>query len=190
MIACLPWRTIRKSQFTQPRIRPERDLALSGKIDPAALLIAVFTVAFAPLTTTGPWDPMNTVIAVVVGTVILAFTFPRERTLEDEQGNLADPGAWKTAAQATAYGLIIAIGIAWIVQLVWFALVPDNHRCPVLWSPDNAPQECVRATEIAGYVTYVALGIGLVAGIVLYRLMRSRIKKIVPPVPQDSARSK
>jgi hypothetical protein len=160
---------------------------LSGKIDPAALLIAVFTVAFAPLTTTGPWDLMNTVIAVVVGTVILAFTFPRKSTLKDEQGKLANPGPWKTAAQATAYGLIIAIGVAWIVQLVWFALVSDNPSCPVLWSPDNAPPECVRATEIAGYVTYVALGIGLAAGIVLYKWMRRRIDKITSLMPQDSA---
>ena len=33
------------------------------KVDPAALLLAIFTVAFNPLTTEGPWGKMNTIVA-------------------------------------------------------------------------------------------------------------------------------
>jgi hypothetical protein len=35
----------------------------TGKVDPAALLIAVVAVAGVTLTTAGPWDVMNTVVA-------------------------------------------------------------------------------------------------------------------------------
>ena len=155
------------------------------KVDPAALLIAIFAVAFSPLTTVGPWDPMNTVIAVVVGAVLAAFTWPRESNLKDESDRITSVDPWITFAQATAYGLVIAIGIAWIVQLVWFCFMSPHPGCPVVYSADHIPPICVKAIKFAGYVTYVALVIGVVAARILFILMRKKIAKLTaaPPPP-------
>jgi len=51
------------------------------RVDPAALLIAVLTVGVDPLTTTGPWERVNTIVAAVVGVVLAAFTWPRTAEL-------------------------------------------------------------------------------------------------------------
>ena len=59
---------------------------MSRKIDPAALLIAILVVAISPLTTVGPWDKMNTIVAGVVGIVLVAFTWPNKANLQDDLG--------------------------------------------------------------------------------------------------------
>jgi hypothetical protein len=112
------------------------------KVDPAALLFAIFTVTFSPLASLGPWDPLNTVVAFVVGVVLAVFTWPRYETLKDESGEVKRVDGWMPVAQALAYGLVIAIGIAWIVQLIWVKFAyslncprgyPDNNsNCPKL----------------------------------------------------------
>lgn len=93
---------------------------------------------------------------------------------------------WITAAQATAYGLVIAIGIAWIVQLVWFCFISPHPSCPVVYSADHIPPICVKAIKFAGYVTYVALVIGVVAAGILFVLMRKKIDKLTAPPPLPS----
>jgi hypothetical protein len=47
-------------------------VALNGKVDPAALLIAIIPVAASPLLEAGAWDRLNTVVALVVLIVLWA----------------------------------------------------------------------------------------------------------------------
>ena len=129
---------------------------MSRKIDPAALLIAILVVAISPLTTVGPWDKMNTIVAGVVGIVLVAFTWPNKANLQDESGQIPLRDNWIAAALAIAYGLIITIGSAWIVQLILNP--PDCPEHP----DDQLPQACITADNIAGQATNWALGIGLV----------------------------
>jgi drug/metabolite transporter (DMT)-like permease len=152
------------------------------KVDPAALLFAIFTVTFSPLTTVGMWDPINTVLAVVVGVVLGAFTWPRKITLKDESDKIPPIDGWIILAQAIAYGTVIATGIAWPVQQIWLEFVPDSLKCKV---PEKLLSEtCI---DIAGYVTWVALGIGLMAAIILAIWIRKRIKKLRPMPPSPPA---
>jgi putative flippase GtrA len=152
------------------------------KVDPAALLFAIFTVAVSPLTTVGPWDKMNTIVAGVVGTVLLAFTWPRKETLQDESNKIAPVDSWMTAAQAIAYGLVVTIGTAWIVQE---AILKAPEGCPPYFDDADPPKPCTEVVEIAGHATYWALGIGAVAAVVLFFWMRRRIEQLVssPPAP-------
>ena len=171
----LPQRRIPSRPVTLARTCPEMSPSMSGKFDWAALLIAVLTVAISPLTTIGPWDKMNTIVASVVGIIIVAFTWPREENFrDDESSKIPLEDNWIKAALAIAYGLIIAIGSAWIVQLILNP--PDCPEHP----PDDKPfpQVCVKADDIAGQATNWALGIGLVAAIILFFCLRMRIKKL------------
>jgi hypothetical protein len=147
------------------------------KVDPAALLFAIFTVTFSPLTTVGMWDKINTVLAVVVGVVLGAFTWPRKVTLKDESGKIPPLDGWITFAQAIAYGTIIATGIAWLIQWIWLHSVSHPNCSP---NDPNAtpPTACIK---IADHATYVSLGIGLVTAIILSIWMWKRIKKLTPP---------
>jgi hypothetical protein len=156
------------------------------KVDPAALLLATFTVAFGPLTTVGPWDKMNTIVAGVVGAVLLAFTWPRRATLLSESNKIETVDNWMTAAQAIAYGLVATIGSAWLVQE--FVLKPPD--CPPYPPTKIPPDPCQRADKIAGDATYWALGIGTLAAVILYFWMRARIEKLAspPPAPPPSPR--
>jgi hypothetical protein len=77
------------------------------RIDPAALLIAVLTVGVDPLTTNGPWEKINTIVAAVVGVILAAYTWPRKVGAEPE-ASVAPTDNWILAAQEIAYGLIIA----------------------------------------------------------------------------------
>jgi hypothetical protein len=145
------------------------------KVDPAALLFSIFTVTFSPLTTSGPWAPLNTALAIVVGTVLAAFTWPRKETLEDERGKkITQVDGWVMFSQALAYGLIIAIGIAWIVQWIWLQASPSDICKPY---PNGRYQEA--CLTIADHVTWVCLAGGLVAAIILFYRMRKRTAKIL-----------
>jgi hypothetical protein len=145
------------------------------KVDPAALLFSIFAVALGPLTTVGPWDLLNSVIAGVVGVVLAAFTWPREEILQDEHGNkVTEVDAWVMFAQALAYGLIIAIGIAWVVQSIWLH-VATSVSCASDPSTDGYSAACL---QIAQNATYVAVLIGLAAAITLFYKMRNQTEKI------------
>jgi hypothetical protein len=73
-------------------------------------------VAISPLTTIGAWDKMNSIVAVVVGLVLVAFSWPRKALLGDGAGRPVYD-SWTLAAHATVYGFIFAVGVAWPVQL-------------------------------------------------------------------------
>lgn len=80
------------------------------RLDPGALLVAVFAVTVGPLADDGPWDRLNTIVAVLVGVVVFCFIWPR-----------TDVGAfdpWLAVPQAIVMGLITGIAAAWPMQLV------------------------------------------------------------------------
>lgn len=80
------------------------------RVDPGALLVAVFAVTVGPLADDGPWDRLNTIVAVLVGVVVFCFIWPR-----------TDDGAfdpWLAVPQSIVMGLISGIAAAWPMQLV------------------------------------------------------------------------
>jgi hypothetical protein len=151
---------------------------MHGKVDPAALLIAVLAVGISPLLSAGAWDAMNTVVAAVVGAVLIAFTWPRKKKFQNGSGEIPQLDEWVIFAQAVVYGLVIAIGSAWIVQLRWN--VPSCER----YHPVVA--DCIEADNISRHATWWALGIGGGAAIILYFWMKARIKRLIssPPPPR------
>lgn len=80
-------------------------MALNGKVDPAALLIAIIPVAASPLLEAGAWDRLNTVVALVVLIVLWAFTLADK---ERRQG-MSRP---ECIAVSAVIGLISAIAVA------------------------------------------------------------------------------
>jgi len=106
---------------------------MNRRIDPAALLIAVLTVGVDPLTTNGPWEKINTIVAAVVGVILAAYTWPRKVGAEPE-ASVAPTDNWILAAQAIAYGLVIAIAAGWwalsaggLAALILFFLLRRAH---------------------------------------------------------------
>lgn len=81
-------------------------------VDPAALLIAIISVAVLPLTTVGPWDKLNTVVALVVLIVLWAYTIGGDRRYSLRSFT-------ECAAIGLVIGLICAVLVAWPVQFFW-----------------------------------------------------------------------
>lgn len=78
-------------------------------VDPAALLLAVVTIAVTVLTNEGPWDPMNTVLALVILTVLWGYALARRerrRTVSTTEG----------VAVGVVIGLASAIALAFPLQ--------------------------------------------------------------------------
>jgi hypothetical protein len=147
------------------------------KVDPGALLLAVLTAAFAPLTETGPWDKMNTIVAGVVLLLVIAFTWPRNTLLAgDGTGGRTGPSYDNLTlfAQATAYGLVCAIAVAWPVQRILGA----PTECPFI-PPDEPPGTCDREMDdLASDASYIALGIGAVLTVVLFLALKSQMSRL------------
>ncbi len=93
---------------------------MHSKVDPAALLVAVLTVGIAPLTTDGAWDPMNTLIALVVGLVVVGFTWPRMPLEEPPKLTTIGP-------LAVVYGFIFGIAAAWPIQSFFFTNLNSSN---------------------------------------------------------------
>ena len=141
------------------------------KVDPAALLIAILTLGFTPLTTAGPWDKMNTIQATVVLAVLLGFTWPRKESFQDGNGQ-KDP--WIIAAQALVYGFVIAIGIAWPIQEIFY----DTIDCKLL--PSGKRNSCLEDNnKLADHATNWALVVGMAAAIVLGVVIWVIITKLI-----------
>jgi hypothetical protein len=148
------------------------------KVDPAALLLAVIAVGINPLTSPGEWAPINTVVAGVVGAILLAFTWPRKASLQDEAGQTIKVDTWITVAQAIAYGLIVAIGAAWPIQH-YLLRAPDCPEHPAY----ALPTACVRGDRLAGDASNYALLFGLASVFILFFWMSVRIKGILSGAP-------
>jgi hypothetical protein len=81
------------------------------QVDPAALMIAIITVAQTPLLEVGAWDILNTVVAVVAFTVVWAFAVAGERRRELKLNV-------ERAAVSAVIGLVAAIILAFPIQAV------------------------------------------------------------------------
>jgi hypothetical protein len=138
---------------------------VNRRIDPAALLIAVLTVGVDPLTINGPWEKINTIVAAVVGVILAAYTWPRRIGAEPE-ASVAPTDNWILAAQAIAYGLIIAIAAGWPVQEAMRPPDCPDHAATVL------PAGCIRLEQVADDATWWALGVGGLAALILFFLLR------------------
>ena len=121
-------------------------------IDPAALLIAVLTVVVAPLTTTGLWDKLNTVVAVVVLVIVMSFTLIGQRRQE-----LQSP--YEKLAVSLVIGLIFAVAVAYPVQ----ELIVKHF-----WRIGHPVSTKMDEITISNRATWVALGFGLLAMFMLF----------------------
>ena len=114
-------------------------------VDPAALLIAIIAVAVTPLTTPGPWDKLNTAVALIVLIVLWAYTIGSHR--HDSMESFVE-----CSAIGLVMGLIFAISIAWPIQFFWTWTGKTNDN------PDFVA---------ADYSTWSGLALGLVIATVL-----------------------
>jgi hypothetical protein len=122
---------------------PVPEDAVAGKgVDPAALLIAVIVLASGPVMENGPWDPLNTIVAVIVLIILGAYSLTRAVRLS--------MSAAERIAVSVVIALTLGVAFAWPAQR-W--LVP--HVC------HKAGGE-----ELYDHATYI----GLVAGAVLTAL--------------------
>jgi hypothetical protein len=133
-------------------------------VDPAAFLLAVLVVAVGPLTSSGSWDQMNTIVAVVVGVLVVAFSWPRRSHAVQALDN------WTCLALSTVYGLILTIVAAWPTQIV-VGLASDVD-CPVL-----SPGDCL-PDNIPADASYWSLLVGLLGTVVVFFVLKARIKKL------------
>jgi hypothetical protein len=119
-----------------------------SKVDPGALLVAVFTVAISLLYAGGFWDVTETYTAVIVGMVVICFTWPRT----DDEGRAPNFDRRIVIAQSVVYGFILGLALAWPVQSLlsdcW--LIRTDVACNV--------------TDNAGvHATFIAFGAGLLS---------------------------
>lgn len=133
-------------------------------VDPAAFLLAVLVVAVGPLTSAGSWDQMNTIIAIVVGVLVVAFSWPRRSQVVKKLDN------WTCIALSTVYGLILAIAAAWPIQVV--VDLASDVDCPVFSPGDCLPE------SISVDATYYALLLGLTGTLVVFFVLKARIRKL------------
>jgi hypothetical protein len=88
------------------------DAVTANRVDPAALLIAVLAVGVGPMTETGPWEPMNTIIATAVLMIIMPYAFAKQV----RSGWLVEgPRLPIVVAIAFVFGVLAA----WPIQAIW-----------------------------------------------------------------------
>ncbi len=145
-------------------------------IDPAALLIAVLTVAATPIAMAGPWDLLDSLVAVVVLVIVTSFTLIGKRR-QELQGSPEKVAVWLVLV------LIFAVAAAypvqeWIVKHWWH-------------SPGNKISS-QRADVLADYATYISLGLGVLAVLGLARWVsrKSRAHGSDAPQSNDNAQLK
>jgi lincosamide nucleotidyltransferase A/C/D/E len=122
------------------------------KVDPTALLVAVLTVATAPLIAIGPWDRMNTVIAIVVLLILIPYTLssaPRRVLIE----------SGPRLPVSAAIGLVSGVAFAWPIQN-WIADRPLF----------NTNADCI-SDAVAKLASYRSLFLGLLIMVILYSLL-------------------
>jgi hypothetical protein len=139
------------------------------RVDPAALLVAVFAVGVGPLLQSGEWSYVNTITAGVVLLVVLAFSWPSQALPPTESLSRA-----VRAAYSAVCAFVVAIMAAWPAQELLrhnLPTVDDCHRAAaktVLASIHAHECEVVRTEDIAGAGTQLGLIIGLMAFVGFY----------------------
>jgi hypothetical protein len=149
----------------------------NSKVDPAALLVAVFAVALAPLTDPGIWDVIDTYTAAIVGLVVICFTWPRT----DDEGRAPTFDRRIVIAQSVVYGFILGVALCWPIQSLL-------SNCWLI----RTDVTCTAADPTPVHATFFAFGVGLLAIFGFYLLVRRRVKRLLmpPPNPEDSGKSR
>jgi hypothetical protein len=135
---------------------------MEGKeVDPAALLVAVLTVVAGPLLTAGSWDKLNTVIAVVVLVIIIAYSLT-----PTSQKAMSPP---QQIAVSLVIGLIIAIAVAWPIQSIiihyhW----PVYHFVNIKAAGRIRSQRKIDDDATANRATAIAIQFGLMMALILW----------------------
>jgi hypothetical protein len=104
-----------------------------GRVDPGALLIAVFAVGVGPHLEAGPWTVNNTIIATIVLLVVLFYLAP--------QPGISRP---HLAAVCLVVSFILGVVLAW----------------PVQWMLEQAGRDIATAET---YATNIGLAVTLLA---------------------------
>jgi hypothetical protein len=139
---------------------------MHSKVDPAALLVAVFAAALVPLTQPGVWDVTGTYIAAIVGVVVVCFTWPRV----DDQGRAPEFDRRTVLAQSVVYGFILGIALCWPVQSLL-------SGCWLL----RTDVTCDLGEHTGVHATFIAFGTGVLSTFVIYLLVRWKIKRLQQP---------
>ncbi len=91
---------------------------MHSRVDPAALLIAVFAVGASSLVSSGAWEAINSIVALTVGAIIACYVWPlakQVRHANEEDGRY--PRRHRVA-QALTFGFIAVTAFAWPIQLI------------------------------------------------------------------------
>lgn len=110
------------------------------RVDPGALLLAVFAVGLGPLNTTGPWKPLNTVVSLIVLVVLLCYLRPHRAM-----------AASHLFALCIVLGFIVSIALAWPVQRLKHGTIFTDQ------TEDDAIYLSLIIGVSAGVLSYVAI---------------------------------
>jgi hypothetical protein len=135
-------------------------VAINGKVDPAALLIAIIPVAASPLLEAGAWDRLNTVVALVVLIVLWAFT------LADKQRRQGMSGP-ECIAVSAVIGLISAIAVAFPIQALLAGTMSSDPPLPDGHGP---------SIGVIDFATWSSLVIGLTIAVVLAIALSTQVQ--------------
>ena len=142
----------------------------NSKVDPAALLVAVFTVAITTLYTEGFGNVLNTYSAAIVGLVVICFTWPRT----DEEGRAPTFDRRIVIAQSAVYGFILGLALAWPVQSLL-------SGCWLI----RTDKACTPTDHADLHATFIAFGAGLLSIFGFYLLVDWKIKRLQKPSPES-----
>jgi hypothetical protein len=118
----------------------------------------------------GAWEPLDTIIAAVVATILWCVTWPAE----------GDPFTTRWAvAHALVYGLIAGTGLAWIVQSVKWWNYFEEADCT--WWQMFSDADCVKLEGLdlaATEATMIALLLAVFVAVgVFVLLFLTRVKE-------------
>lgn len=137
------------------------DRGVTGSVDPAALLIAVFAVGSQALLSAGAWEPINTVVALIVAAVVALYMWPSRNHVEPFR---------HLVAQSLVYGFVAAIACAWPIQS--FLVGGQECKTSPIWTAGlctdvNSPKPT--------YATFWALLPGVLAFLLcLWAMVKTR----------------
>lgn len=142
---------------------------MHDRVDPAALLVAVLVVGIGPVLGDGPWDPVPSILGLIVGAILALLTWPR-RVRGRAVASPHDLEKRLLLAQSLVFGFILSTVVAWPVQSIIQGWRGRPEGCGWL-----VPQNCEEQTwgNVPLAATYVSLLVGLILAGVLYAVLVS-----------------
>jgi multisubunit Na+/H+ antiporter MnhE subunit len=137
------------------------------RVDPAALLVAVLVVGIGPVMGEGPWDPLPSILGLIVGAILVLLTWPRK-----VQGRVVasshDLEKRLLLAQSLVYGFIVSTVVAWPIQSIIQGSRGRPEGCGWL-----VPQNCKESAwgNVPLAAAYLSLLVGLILAGVVYAVL-------------------